>query len=335
MLAAPPERQAPAAEREALAGLVERVTYHNPENGFCVLRVKARGQRDLVTVVGAAAAITAGEFVQASGIWVNDRVHGLQFKAAFLRSAPPTTLEGIEKYLGSGMVKGIGPVYAGRLVRAFGEGVFDVVEGEPDRLREVDGIGPKRMDRIVRGWAEQKVVREIMLFLHAHGVGTSRAVRIFKTYGADAVQLISENPYRLARDIRGIGFRTADQVAARLGIEKTAPIRVRAGISYALAEAMDEGHCGLPVDELVELTTRLIGVPADLIETALSLELEAGELVADTVEGRRCVFLAALYRAEQVIAARLQALAAGQPPWPAIDVSKAVPWVERRTGLTL
>ena len=160
MLATPPEREAPAAEREALAGLVERVTYHNPENGFCVLRVKARGQRDLVTVVGAAAAITAGEFVQASGTWVNDRVHGLQFKAAFLRSAPPTTLEGIEKYLGSGMVKGIGPVYAGRLVRAFGEGVFDVVEGEPERLREVDGIGPKRMARIVRGWAEQKVVRE-------------------------------------------------------------------------------------------------------------------------------------------------------------------------------
>src|ERR671929_602664 len=250
MLAASPEPQAPAAEREALAGLVERVTYHNPENGFCVLRVKARGQRDLVTLVGAAAAITAGEFVQASGTWVNDRVHGLQFKAAFLRSAPPTTAEGIEKYLGSGMVKGIGPVYAGRLVRAFGEGVFDVVEQAPERLREVDGIGPKRMARIVKGWADQKVVREIMLFLHAHGVGTSRAVRIFKTYGQDAVQLITENPYRLARDIRGIGFRTADQVPARLGIEKTAPIRVRAGISYALAEAMDEGHCGLPGDEL-------------------------------------------------------------------------------------
>src|SRR5919202_275209 len=285
MLATPPELQAPAAEREALAGLVERVTYHNPENGFCVLRVKARGQRDLVTLVGAAAAITAGEFVQASGTWVNDRVHGLQFKAAFLRSAPPTTLEGIEKYLGSGMVKGIGPVYAGRLVRAFGEGVFDVVEGEPERLREVDGIGPKRMARIVKGWADQKVVREIMLFLHAHGVGTARAVRIFKTYGQDAVRLISENPYRLARDIRGIGFLTADKVAERLGIEKTAMIRVRAGISYALAEAMDEGHCGLPVDDLTALAEELLGVPAPLIETALVEELDAGELVADTVEG--------------------------------------------------
>src|SRR4051795_6299476 len=317
MLATPPEREAPAAEREALAGLVERVTYHNPENGFCVLRVKARGQRHLVTVVGAAAAITAGEIVQASGTWVNDRVHGLQFKAAFLRSAPPTTREGIEKYLGSGMVKGIGPVYAKRLVRAFGEGVFDVVEQQPDRLREVAGIGPKRMVRIVRGWAEQKVVREIMLFLHAHGVGTSRAVRIFKTYGADAVQIISDNPYRLARDIRGIGFRTADQVAARLGIEKTAPIRVRAGISYALAEAMDEGHCGLPTDELRTLAAELLEVPAEAVDEALALELDTGDVVADEVDGRACVFLAGLHRAERGVAERLRRLVQGLPPWPA------------------
>src|SRR5690349_17890715 len=331
--AAPGASDAP--EREALAGLVERVTYHNPENGFCVLRVKARGQRDLVTLVGAAAAITAGEFVQASGTWVNDRTHGLQFKAAFLRAAPPTTREGIEKYLGSGMVKGIGPVYAGRLVRAFGEGVFDVVEGEPDRLREVDGIGPKRMDRIVRGWAEQKVVREIMLFLHAHGVGTSRAVRIFKTYGADAVQLISENPYRLARDIRGIGFRTADVVAAKLGIERTAPIRVRAGISYALAEAMDEGHCGLPTDELRALAAGLLEVPPEAVGEALTLELETGDVVADEVDGRACVFLAGLHRAERAVAERLLRLADGPPPWPAVDADKALDWVGGKTGLAL
>ena len=138
-----------------------------------------------------------------------------------------------------------------------------------------------------------------MLFLHANGVGTSRAVRIYKTYGADAVRLISDNPYRLARDIRGIGFRTADQIAAKLGIEKTAMIRVRAGISYALAEAMDEGHCGLPADELGQLTAALLEVPAELVETALGLELEDGDVVADTVEERRCVFLAGLYRAER------------------------------------
>src|SRR5687768_4490498 len=157
-------------EREALAGLVERVTLHNPENGFCVLRVKVRGQRDLVTVVGAAASITAGEFVQASGGWVNGRVHGLQFKAAFLRSAPPTTLEGIERYLGSGMIRGIGPVYGRKLVPAFGEAVFDVIEQQPERLREAAGIGPKRAERIVAGWADQRVIREIMPFLHSHGV---------------------------------------------------------------------------------------------------------------------------------------------------------------------
>jgi exodeoxyribonuclease V alpha subunit len=164
----------------------------------------------------------------------------------FLRATAPTTTEGIEKYLGSGMIRGIGPIYAKKLVRAFGDAVFDVIEQEPGRLREVTGIGPRRAERIVGGWAVQKVIREIMLFLHSNGVSTSRAVRIYKTYGADAVQLISENPYRLARDIRGIGFRTADQIAAKLGIEKTALIGVRAGIAYGLSEAMDEGHCGLP-----------------------------------------------------------------------------------------
>src|SRR3954447_11637388 len=331
--AAPGASDAP--EREALAGLVERVTFHNPETGFCVLRVKARGQRDLGTLVGAAAAIGAGEFVHASGTWVNDRTHGLQFKAAFLRAAPPTTREGIEKYLGSGMVQGIGPVYAKRLVAAFGEGVFDVVEGEPDRLREVAGIGPKRAGRIVRGWADQKVVREIMLFLHAHGVGTARAVRIFKTYGQDAVQLISENPYRPARDIRGIGFRTADRVAARLGIEKTAPIRVRAGISFALAEAMDEGHCGLPTDEWGPLAAELLEAPPGAVDEPRALELEAGDVVADEVDGRACVFLAGLHRAERGIAERLRRLAEGPPPWPAIDTAKALDWVGGKTGLAL
>ncbi len=320
---------------EALAGLVERVTFHNADSGFCVLRVKARGQRDLVTVVGHAATIAAGEWVQMSGGWVNDRTHGLQFKAAFLKASPPTTLEGIEKYLGSGMIRGIGPAYATKLVRAFGAAVFELIEQEPARLREVAGIGPKRAARIVAGWAEQKVIREIMLFLHAHGVGTSRAVRIYKTYGADAVQMIAENPYRLARDIRGIGFRTADLVAQKLGIEPTATIRVRAGISFALAEATGEGHCGLPVEELTSLAGKLLEVPSELIEAALVLELEAGDVVADTLEGQRCVFLAGLYRAEQVIAERLRTLAQGTPPWPRIDAGKAIPWVEGRTGLAL
>ena len=324
-----------AAPAETLSGLVERVTYHNPDSGFCVLRVKACGQRDLVAVVGHAAAISAGEFISTTGWWTTDRDHGLQFKAASVTTTQPTTLEGIEKYLGSGMIRGIGPVYARALVGAFGEAVFDLIEQEPKRLREVTGIGEKRAARIVAGWADQNAIREIMLFLHAHGVGTSRAVRIYKTYGQDAVALITENPYRLARDIRGIGFRTADQVASRLGIEKEAVIRVRAGLSFGLAEATGQSHCGLPVAELTRSTSELIEVGAGLIGDALQLELQDGELVADTVDGEACVFLAGLYRSEQAIAGRLRLLSLGRPPWPAINAARAIPWVEGRTGLAL
>ena len=168
-----------------------------------------------------------GQWITASGEWINDRTHGQQFKAKFLKTSEPTSLDSIEKYLGSGMIRGIGPVYAKKLVRAFGEKVFDTIEAEPERLREVTGIGAVRASRITTAWADQKIIREIMVFLHSNGVGTARAVRIFKTYGADAVQVMSENPYRLARDIRGIGFKTADAIAMKLGIEKTAMIRVR------------------------------------------------------------------------------------------------------------
>ena len=314
---------------------MERVTFHNPKNGFCVLRVKARGQRDLVAVIGHAATVNAGEFISATGWWVSDREHGLQFKATHVTTTQPTTIEGIEKYLGSGMIRGIGPVYARALIRAFGEAVFDLIEQEPDRLREVTGIGAKRAARIVAGWADQKAIREIMLFLHANGVGTSRAVRIFKTYGQQAIALITENPYRLARDIRGIGFRTADQVAFKLGIAKDAMIRVRAGLSFGLSEATGDGHCGLPVVELFKSTAGLIEVETTLITSALALELQDGALMADTVDGEACVFLAGLYRSEQTIAARLRLLSAGRPPWPVIDTAKAIPWVEDRTGLTL
>src|ERR1700748_3654479 len=260
--------QPQSASQEVLAGLVERVTYHNAENGFCVLRAKARGHRDLVTLVGHAATIAAGEWITASGEWVNDRTHGQQFKTRFLRTSPPTSADGIEKYLSSGMIRGVGPVYAKKLVRAFGDKVFDVIEATPDRLREVAGIGPVRAASILASWAEQKAVREIMVFLHSHGVGTERAVRIFKTYGSDAIQVMTENPYRLARDIRGIGFKTADAIAMKLGIEKMAMIRVRAGISYALTEAMDDGHCGLPQDQLMPTAETLLEVPADIVRAA-------------------------------------------------------------------
>ena len=295
----------------------------------------ARGHRDLVTVVGHAATIAAGEWITASGEWINDRTHGQQFKARFMRTSAPTSIDGIEKYLGSGMIRGIGPVYAKKLVKAFGEKVFDTIEAEPDRLREVTGIGPVRAKRITDGWAEQKIVREIMVFLHSHGVGTARAVRIYKTYGADAIQVMTENPYRLARDIRGIGFKTADAIAMKLGIEKTAMIRIRAGISYALTEAMDEGHCGLPTEELAPLAVELLEVPKELVQTALDLELAEGTVIAATVSETPCVFLGGLYRAERVIAERILNLANGKLPWPYIDPEKALPWVEKKTGLSL
>ena len=328
-----PMTEAPA--REILAGLVERVTFHNAESGFCVLRVKARGHRDLVTVVGHSATISAGEWATASGEWTNDRTHGQQFKAGFLRTSAPTSVEGIEKYLGSGMIRGIGPVYARKMVRAFGEKVFDVIEVEPDRLRGVTGIGPMRAKRITDAWAEQKAVREIMVFLHSNGVGTARAVRIYRTYGSDAVQVMTENPYRLARDIRGIGFKTADAIAMRLGIDRGAMIRIRAGISYALSEAMDDGHCGLPIEALAPLAVALLQVPQELVQAALELELAEGTVIGDTVGDIPCVFLGRLYRAEKVIAERLQRLANGTLPWPHIDPPKALPWIEQQTGLSL
>ncbi|MCW5701979.1 MAG: ATP-dependent RecD-like DNA helicase [Bradyrhizobium sp.] len=323
------------ATQEVLAGLVERVTFHNAENGFCVLRIKARGHRDLITVIGHAAIISPGEWVTASGDWVNDHTHGQQFKARFMRTSAPASIDGIEKYLGSGMIRGIGPVYARKMVKAFGEKVFDVIEAEPDRLREVTGIGVLRAKRITDAWAEQKIVREIMVFLHSHGVGTARAVRIFKTYGSDAVQVMTENPYRLARDIRGIGFKTADAIAVKLGIEKTAMIRVRAGISYALTEAMDDGHCGLPTEELAPLAVELLEVPKELVQTALDLELAEGAVIAATVGETACVFLAGLYRAEKVIAERILKILNGRLPWPYIDADKALPWVEQKTRLSL
>lgn len=328
-------QQSSTAPQEVLAGLIERVTFHNEDSGFCVLRTKARGHRDLVTVVGHAATISAGEWITATGQWINDRTHGQQFRAQFLRTSAPTTAEGIQKYLASGMIRGVGPAYAGKLVGAFGEAVFEIIEATPERLREVPGIGPVRAARIVEAWAEQKAVREIMVFLHAHGVGTSRAVRIFKTYGTNAIQVMTDNPYRLARDIRGIGFKTADSIAQRLGIEKDALIRVRAGISYALSEATGEGHCGLPKTELVLLAVKLLEVPDALIVTALDFELAEGTVVADRVGEIDCVFLAGLHRAEQVIAERLLRLRVGSPPWGSIDAEKAMSWVSARIGLTL
>jgi exodeoxyribonuclease V alpha subunit len=316
----------PGADRELVSGVVERVTFHNEDSGFAVLRVRAPGLADLATVVGRMPAIAAGEAIQAGGVWVRDRTHGMQFQAAWVRTAVPASSEGLEKYLASGLLKGIGPHFAKRLVAAFGAGVFDVIETAPDRLRDVEGIGPQRAQRISDGWRAQRGVRDIMVFLHGLGVGTARAVRIYKTYGVDAIPILRDNPYRLARDVHGIGFVVADAMASKLGIAATAMIRVRAGVGYALARAMDDGHCALPERDLVTQAATLLEVPPALVEEAIALEIGGGALVRDTVGGETLIFLAALHAAEQGIAERVAALSAGAPPWPAIDADRALAW---------
>jgi exodeoxyribonuclease V alpha subunit len=323
------------AALEAISGLVERITFHNPENGYCVLRVKARGHRELITVVGHSSLISAGEFLQASGTWVNNKIHGPQFRAVFLKASAPTTEEGIEKYLGSGMVKGIGPVYAKKLVKAFGTAIFEVIEESPEKLQTLEGIGPHRMTLIAKGWADQKAVREIMLFLHQYGVSTARAVRIYKTFGANAIQIITENPYRLAREIRGIGFLSADKIAQKIGIDKDSLIRAQAGLNHILLEGMDQGHCALPVKDLLTQTHALLETSQDILEKALSNELEAEDLIQDTIRNEPCIFLKGLYHSEQSIARFLKTSSQGLFPWEQIDAVKAIAWVEGKLALAL
>jgi exodeoxyribonuclease V alpha subunit len=325
----------PVTPAERLSGSVERVTFHSEESGFCVLRVKVRGQRDLVTVVGSAASVTPGEYLECIGHWRNDRTHGLQFQASHLKAVPPSTAEGIEKYLGSGMVKGIGPHFARVLVQAFGDEVFDVIEEKPECLLDIPGIGRNRMERISGAWAEQRAIREIMIFLQSHGIGTGRAVRIYKTYGGESILRVTENPYRLALDIHGIGFRTADALAGKLGIPPDSPIRAQAGARHVLQEMSGDGHCAAPRDELAEAASRLLAIPRPVIESAVGEEIAQGNLVEEDIEGRPCLFLAPLHRAEVGAAAGISRLLTGAPPWGVLDPDKAIPWVEGKTGLTL
>src|SRR5713226_498149 len=225
---------------EHLSGVIERVTFHNPETGFAVLRVLATKPRGQTTVIGQLPNVVAGEYVEASGEWVHDRDHGLQFKASELSTTPPQTVKGIEKYLGSGLIKGIGPHFARKIVEVFGERTLAVIDESPAFLQEVKGIGPRRIQRIRESWQEQKAVRSIMIFLQSHGVGTARAVRIYMTYGEQAIELVRANPYRLATDIWGVGFRTADELAARLGLDRASPLRARAALRYTLQQLSNE-----------------------------------------------------------------------------------------------
>lgn len=320
---------------QALEGPVERVTFHSPESGFFVIRAKIAGYRDLVTITGNTPSITAGEYVECKGVWVNDARHGLQFKAMHIHTIVPTTLEGIEKYLGSGMVKGIGPFFAKRLVAAFAESVFDVIEHSPNKLLELEGIGKKRQDIISRAWEEQKVVREVMVFLQSHGVGTGRAVRIYKTYGEDSVAKVRENPYRLAIDIHGIGFKTADHIAQQLGIAPHSLIRAQAGVRHVLQTMSGQGHCACEVRQLRQDTHDLLDIPSDIVEKAMEAECQEGHLIEREVDSDRWMFLAPLDRAEQGVVSHLHRLRLGQAPCAGIDIQAALRWVEEKNALTL
>jgi exodeoxyribonuclease V alpha subunit len=320
---------------EFISGIVERLTYHNEENGYAIIKAKVRKQKDLITIAGSTPSISVGESIQAQGVWQNNLKYGLQFKADFIRSIPPSSIEGIEKYLGSGLIKGIGPFFAKRLVAIFKEDVFDVIENTPEKLTDVEGIGKVRATTISSNWAEQKIVREIMIFLQSHGVGVSRATRIFKTYGENSIKIVSENPYQLARDIRGIGFLSADKIASNLGIESTSMLRARAGINYTLTEALNSGHCGLPIALLLENAVKLLDIFPDILKEALTLELQEGFLVQDMIRDTKSVFLKPFHVYEQYIAQKLTALSSNEPIWKNIDTERAIPWVEGKLSIAL
>ena len=335
-----------AKQTEDLSGSVERITYHNIDNGFCVLRVACKGRKDLVTVIGNVPVISAGEHVKCIGIWNNDTNHGLQFKASIINALKPNSLEGMEKYLGSGLIKGIGPHFAKKLVKKFGIDVFDVIETYPERLLTVENIGKIRADRICANWKGQKIVREIMVFLQSHGISTVRATRIYKTYGDKAIEIVSNNPYKLAHDIRGIGFLSADTIAGNLGIAKDSLIRARAGVHHVLFEATSEGHCGLPQALLIELSCKLLEINESLIQEGIIQETEIGALIQDILESGigetkvgklkiGAIFLASYYVYEKNASQMLTNLLKGKVPWENIDIGPATSWVEKKLNITL
>jgi exodeoxyribonuclease V alpha subunit len=269
---------------EQLTGVIERITFHNLDNGYCVLRVQARGHRDVVTVVGHCPQVVAGEYVTATGDWVTDRTHGLQFKAAELKTTAPHTPEGIAKYLGSGLVKGIGPKFAKRIVDVFGENTLEVIDKSPTFLSQVKGIGPKLIEKIRQSWEVQRESRKILVFLQSYGIGTAMAVRIYKEYGENAIDLIKKNPYRLSTDIWGIGFHTADQIALNLGVARDSPYRAQAAVRHVLQEATGDGHVGFPEELLREHAVEMTQIPpAGIIDAIEQLRI-TDEVVRDSVQ---------------------------------------------------
>ncbi|MBB5032706.1 SF1B family DNA helicase RecD2 [Prosthecobacter vanneervenii] len=324
----PPPRS--TTKSEVLRGLVDRVVFHNEDNGYCILKVVPEGRRDVVGLVGKAPRVVAGEEFEARGVWEPNRDFGPQFKADALKLRRPDSLAGIERYLGSGLIEGIGPKYAKRMVEKFGPKIFDIIENESKKLEEVEGVGTKRRAEIRESWMKQKSIHGIMLFLHQHGISSSRALRIYRTYGEDAQAVLKENPYRLAQDIRGIGFKTADDIAYQLGVAEDAPERIKAGILHVLETAAGNGHCCFPESEVVIKAAELLGV-----EALIAPQVEA-LISSDHIERHGAfLYLPHLRAAEQSIAASVKKLTASPAAYPSLDEDAALGWVMKKTGKEL
>ncbi len=292
---------------EHLRCVVERITYRNEENGYSVIKCKAKDYSDLVTVVGAMPDVHVGAVLLLEGFWKIDSKYGRQFSAQKWEEALPATVYGIEKYLGSGLVKGVGPKFAKRIVQKFGKDTLDVIEEQPELLIEVEGIGRVRVERIKKSWQDQKEIKNIMLFLQGHEVSTSHATKIFKTYGSESIAVVKENPYRLADDIWGIGFKTADVIAEKLGIGKDKFIRLRSGILYALSKLSENGHCYAVREQLIETAEKLLCVDGAELEITLDEMLRMEDVIRD----EEAIYLPPFYFSEVGCAKRLRKLMKG------------------------
>lgn len=294
---------------EYISGVVERITYANEDNGFCVIKIKSKGFSDLVTVVGNLAAVNVGATLRLKGEWKFISKYGKQFSAIDYRETVPATVAGIEKYLGSGMIKGIGPVYAKRIVKHFKEDTLRIIEEETDSLIRVEGIGQKRVDRIKKAWQEQKEIKNVMLFLQSNGVSTAYAVKIYKTYGNESIDLVKTNPFRLADDIWGIGFKTADKIAQQLGFDKNSYERCRSGIIYVLNELSNDGHCYAERKQLIFETNKMLELEEELVDGVIDRMIEEKSLIPDD---NNAIYLPPFYFSETGTAKRIREIRQGQ-----------------------
>ncbi len=332
-----------AGPNSTLEGVLERVTYHDQESGYTVARLKVKGKSELVTVVGHMAQAAVGSILELTGRWEVHSKFGPQFRLDSCRTSQPASEYGIRKYLGSGLIKGLGPEMARRIVSHFGQDTLKVIEETPQRLLEVDGIGPKRLGMIKAAWKAQQQIRQVMIFLQSHDISTAYAVRIYKTYGDGCLQVVTENPYRLATDIWGIGFLTADRIAARLGFAPDSRVRIEAGLLYVLNKASDEGHCYLPYKELIERCIKILQVPEEAVRQAIADLTAAKQLMIEDLNtdpdhfqaDNKAVYPAALHLCETNIAARLARLATSKRRPLAAAPQNALARVQQRLNIKL